>query len=309
MLSNLDRNHLSIYNPDICSCLHRLYVGGLWRQPRETSSKSILYGSTFIQMNPPLCLYIWGINVIATSSVGFHFSVFFHTNLHERENHTSFKLGKVATNCGRAIEFPEPYFFVLMVQIYTFFWFSISLEWASKRDILCGSERTSTLTICKLKGEEVRGNVFYVYCSLCVFGSQLHCTCVWFLKDGRCSKTTATLCEYILLCLTRICLSTILRLCSTGVTVAVSYVTSGTCNGPDCCKTDMRMECSWFFQSFLSFLLLLVFFFPVRRKNWFEQKNFPNLLLSDGLCGPQSTLSKMYWAVQSDQSFRNEKEK
>lgn len=46
------------------------------------------------------------------------------------------------------------YFFVLMVQVCTFDIF-ISLEWANKRDILCGSERTSTLTIGKLRGEVI----------------------------------------------------------------------------------------------------------------------------------------------------------
>lgn len=46
--------------------------------------------------------------------------VFFPTDLCERGNHTSYKLGKMATNCGRTIEFSELNFFVLMVQICTF---------------------------------------------------------------------------------------------------------------------------------------------------------------------------------------------
>lgn len=178
--------------------------------------------------------------------------VCFPTDLYERENHTSYEPGKMATNCGRAVEFSEPYFFVLMVQICTFVWFSTSLEWAtSKRDILCGSERTSALTICKLRGEELRGNVFYIYCSLCIFCSQLHSTCIWFLKDGiTASRSTTTLCEYILLHPTRIWLSTILRLCRTGVTVAVQSVLSGPCNGPDCCKTDTKEGSAFDFPEF-----------------------------------------------------------
>lgn len=75
--------------------------------------------------------------------------------------------------------------------------------------------------------------------------------------------------------------------------VVMQSVLRGTLGGPDPYKTDAKEWSALGISSFLSWLLFfrgycLFIFFLWGKSNPFEQRNFPNLLLSEILCGSQS---------------------